>query len=92
MPLSMSKPNGILGSFFLDSVISKSTDFNFSTLLILFIDSLYVPIIFSIPIQFLFSFLATAQVVPEPEKGSSIRSPVLELDKITLVKRDSGFV
>ena len=38
----------------------------------------------SMPIQWRWSFLATAPVVPVPKNGSSTTSPGLELDRITL--------
>ena len=51
---------------------------------ILFFASLIYVAFFSMPINFLPSFLQITPVVPVPKKGSNIRSPGLVLDKITL--------
>src|SRR3989344_9138984 len=46
---------------------------------------------FSIPIEFLSSILATAEVVPEPKNGSKTVSPSLVQAKIILLNNSIGF-
>ena len=84
MPSSTKDPNGILGLDLLFCIVSR-----YSSLIILAFFNLFLAaskyfLFFSIPQKILPSFFATTAVVPDPKKGSRIKSFLLEEANIIL--------
>ena len=91
IPLSIKEPNGILGKLLL-LLVTSSDELSCSIVLVILLlaTSIY-DLSFSIPINFLPNFFATAPVVPVPKKGSRTISPLLEEPIKILCNKASGF-